>query len=103
MRNLHDIEFNEREREIIDSVGVENEDYAICAVFEHRNDSSIEYDEEEEVITIENDGTRIQQTVGMITDVAETSDPMERIGVGVSMLEVASQMEERFLLDKNDD
>ena len=102
MKNLHDIEFTEEERKIIDRVGVENEDYAICAVFEHRNETDIDYDEDEEIITIENGDVEIQQTVGMITDVAETSDPIERIGVGVSMLEVAAQMEERFLLDKDD-
>jgi hypothetical protein len=99
MNNLHDIEFNETEKKIIENIGMENEDYAICAVFEHRNDTDIEYDEEEGIIKIENDGVEITQTVGMLTDVAETSDPIERIGVGVSMLEVASQMEQKFLLD----
>jgi hypothetical protein len=99
MKNLHEIEFNETEREIIENIGLENEDYAICAVFEHRNDADIEYDEEESVIKIENGGAKITQTVEMLTDVAETSDPVERIAVGVSMLEVAAEMEQKFLLD----
>lgn len=101
MKNLHEIEFSEKEKQIIEDIGKENEDYAICAVFENRNDAEISYDEEEGVITVQNGETEINQTVSMITDVAESSDPMERIGVGVSMLEVATQMEERFLLDKD--
>jgi hypothetical protein len=101
MKNLHEIEFSEKEKQIIKDIGKENEDYAICAVFESRNDAEISYDEKEGVITVQNGETEINQTVSMITDVAESSDPMERIGVGVSMLEVATQMEKRFLLDKD--
>lgn len=99
MNDLHDINFSDRELEIINQIGKENEDYAICAVFEHRNDAEIEYDEEKSVITIYNGDIKITQSVSMITEVAESSDPLERIGVGVSMLEVAKNMEQQFLLD----
>ncbi len=99
MNDLHDINFSDRELEIINQIGKENEDYAICAVFEHRNDAEIEYDEEKSVITIYNGDIEITQSVSMITEVAESSDPLERIGVGVSMLEVAKNMEQQFLLD----
>lgn len=101
MKNLHDIDFSDRELEIINQIGKENEDYAICAVFEHRNDSEINYDEEESVITVYNGDIEITQSVSMITEVAESSDPLERIGVGVSMLEVAKNMEQQFLLDED--
>lgn len=99
MNDLHDINFSDRELEIINQIGKENEDYAICAVFEHRNDAEIEYDEEKSVITIYNGDIEITQSISMITEVAESSDPLERIGVGVSMLEVAKNMEQQFLLD----
>ena len=99
MNDLHDINFSDRELKIINQIGKENEDYAICAVFEHRNDAEIEYDEEKSVITIYNGDIEITQSVSMITEVAESSDPLERIGVGVSMLEVAKNMEQQFLLD----
>ena len=99
MNDLHDINFSDRELEIINQIGKENEDYAICAVFEHRNNAEIEYDEEKSVITIYNGDIKITQSVSMITEVAESSDPLERIGVGVSMLEVAKNMEQQFLLD----
>lgn len=99
MNDLHDINFSDRELEIINQIGKENEDYAICAVFEHRNNAEIEYDEEKSVITIYNGDIEITQSVSMITEVAESSDPLERIGVGVSMLEVAKNMEQQFLLD----
>lgn len=99
MNNLHDISFSDRELEIINQIGKENEDYAICAVFEHRNNAEIDYDEEEAAITIYNGDIEITQSVSMIIEVAESSDPLERIGVGVSMLEVAKNMEQQFLLD----
>jgi hypothetical protein len=99
MNDLHDINFSDRELEIINQIGKENEDYAICAVFEHRNNAEIEYDEEKSVITIYNGDIEITQSVSMITEVAESSDPLERIGVGVSMLEVAKNMEQQFLVD----
>lgn len=86
----HEIDFTDEERSIIDEVGIENEDYAICAIFNHRNPEEIDYDEESSVITVDPKyGEEVKQTVGMLTDIAESSDPLERIGVGVSMLEVA--------------
>lgn len=97
MNDLYDINFSDRELEIINQIGKENEDYAICAVFEHRNNAEIEYNEEKSVITIYNGDIEITQSVSMITEVAESSDPLERIGVGVSMLEVAKNMEQQFL------
>lgn len=96
MKNLHAIEFSDKELEIIESVGEENEDYAICAVFDHRSDAEIDYDENEEVVTVFDEGTEIQQTISMITEVCESDDPIDRIGVGVSMLEVAINFEKKW-------
>ena len=84
---LHGISFTDEERSIIEEVGVENEDYAICAVFEHRNEANVQYDEENRLITVNGNS---RQTVDMITDVCESSDPLDRIAVGVSMLEVST-------------
>lgn len=96
MRNLHSIEFTEHELGIIENVGKENEDFAICAVFDHRNDANIEYDQEEEIVTLEDGGTKVRQTIGMVTDVCKSDDPLDRIGVGVSMLEVAINFEKEW-------
>jgi hypothetical protein len=87
---LHGIRFTDEERSIIQEVGLENEDYAICAVFEHRNDATVEYNEEDRLIKVESEDGSARQTVGMITDVCESSDPLDRIAVGVSMLEVST-------------
>lgn len=96
MRNLHSVEFTDEELEIIETVGEENEDYAICAVFDHRSDAEIDYDEDEGAVTIIEDELEVRQTIGMITEVCESDDPIERIGVGVSMLEVAINFEKQW-------
>lgn len=97
MEDLHSIEFTEEERQMIEEIGIENEDYAICAIFDHRNAADVDYDEEEEIITIRENGHSVRQTVEMITDVCESSDPLDRIGVGVSMLEVAINFEQQWI------
>lgn len=95
--SMHGVEFTEEEMEKIRSIGVENEDYAICAIFENRNnDADIEYDEETRLITVQDGSTTVEQTVEMITDVCESSDPLQRIGVGVSMLEIALNFEPQW-------
>jgi len=92
---MHGVEFNDEEMETIRSIGVENEDYAICAIFENRNNGvEVDYEEERKLITVRDGENEVQQTVPMITEVCESSDSLQRIGVGVSMLEVAVNIEE---------
>lgn len=94
---MHGVEFSDEELETIRSIGVENEDYAICAVFENRNtEADVKYEEERKLITIKDGENEVQQTVPMITEVCESSDPLQRIGVGVSMLEVAVNVEKQW-------
>lgn len=94
--NLHGVQFTDEEKELIRSVGADNEDYAICAVFDHRNEADVHYDEDLKLITVETEGVTVEQTVEMITDVSESSDPYQRIGVGVSMLEIAVNFETQW-------
>lgn len=94
---MHKVEFSDEELKTIRSIGVENEDYAICAIFESRNSGlDVDYEEERKVITVGDGENEIQQTVPMITEVCESPDPLQRIGVGVSMLEVAVNVEEQW-------
>lgn len=93
---MHGVEFSEEEEELIRSIGIENEDYAICAVFENRNDAEIDYDEDTRLITIRDGEAEVEQTMEMITEVSESQDPLQRIGVGVSMLEVAITTEKQW-------
>lgn len=94
--DMHGVEFSEEEEELIRSIGIENEDYAICAVFENRNDAEIDYDEDTRLITIRDGEAEVEQTMEMITEVSESQDPLQRIGVGVSMLEVAITTEKQW-------
>ena len=93
---LHGVEFSDDEKKIIRNIGVENEDYAICAVFEHRNEAEIEYDEDTGLITLQDGDATVEQTVDMITEVCESSDPMQRIGVAISMLEISLNVEQQW-------
>lgn len=97
MKSLHGIEYSEKEKDILERVGTENEDFAICALFDHRNSADIKYNESEGIITVKENETEVKQTVEMITDVCESTDSRERIGVGVSMLEVAINAEQQWI------
>lgn len=97
MNDLHSVEFTEQEKQILGEIGVENEDYAICAIFDHRSSADVEYEEENKIISVSENGHTIRQTVDMVTDVCESEDPHERIGVGVSMLEVAINAEQQWI------
>ena len=94
---MHGVKFTDEELEIIQNIGTNNEDYAICAVFENRNETAdVEYDEENRLIKVEDGSITVEQTVEMITDICESSDPVQRIGVGVSMLEVAFNFRKQY-------
>jgi len=94
---MHGVKFTDEELSVIRSVGTENEDYAICAVFENRNETAdVEYDEESRLIKVQDGPITVEQTVEMITDICESSDPVQRIGVGVSMLEVALNFRKQY-------
>ncbi len=93
---MHAIEFSDEEESLLEDIGVDNEDYAICALFDHRSTADVEYEEESGVIVVSENGHTIRQTVDMVTDVCESNDPRERIGVGVSMLEVAINAEQQW-------
>ena len=94
---MHGVKFSDEELEIIQNIGTENEDYAICAVFETRNETAdVEYDEESRLIKVQEGSITVEQTVEMITDICESSDPVQRIGVGVSMLEVALNFRKQY-------
>jgi len=95
--DMHGVKFTDEELEIIQNIGTDNEDYAICAVFENRNsEAEVEYDEESRLIKVEDGSITVEQTVEMITDICESSDPVQRIGVGVSMLEVALNFRKQY-------
>lgn len=96
MNDLHGVEFTREEKKLLERVGIENEDLAICAVFNHRNAADIDYNQSEGIITVQKNGTEVKQTVDMITDICESSDPMDRIAVGVSMLEVSINFENQW-------
>lgn len=95
--DMHGVCFTDEEMKIIQNIGTENEDYAICAVFENRNKTAdVEYDEESRLIKVQDGSITVEQTVEMITDICESSDPVQRIGVGVSMLEVALNFRKQY-------
>jgi hypothetical protein len=96
MNDLHGIEFTEQEKDLLERVGTENEDLAICSIFDHRNNADISYNQKDGVVTVQKDGKEVKQTVEMITDVCESSDPLDRIAVGVSMLEVSINFERQW-------
>lgn len=90
---MHRVSLTEEEESILESIGIENEDYAICAIFDHRTTADVQYREEERVVVVEDGESEVKQTIDMITEICESSDPLDRIRVAVSMLEIAINVE----------
>lgn len=96
MIDLHGVEFSDEELEVIENIGESHEDYAVCEIFKNRNpDTQVQYDDNSGVITVSDGTTTVKQTVEMLTDVCESQNTKDRIGVGVSMLEVALNLVKR--------
>jgi len=81
------MEFSDEERQIVEDVGAEHVDYALCALFNHRNQESVVLDEQKDIISVEGMEVKLKSPESMLEKYTETDDPMEAIRAGVALLE----------------